>query len=598
MALFCGIYALDRRRDIPFVWRDWLRSNLSRSGIGQILEHNEAGFFAAALDFGAFEAPGWRMQPGTGLTILAGDTLLEGRRAEDDRSTDLQVLHELDPRHLGSRLRDARGNFCALHYRSREHLLSLATDRLGYRPVYVIEKDGYIAFSGAKRLILGLPGVEFLVDLRGVAELAALGFSLADRTEVAGVRSLRGGQVFRAEGGSSGMETYWRWGPDACGRDPGTENELIADLFREFDEGIRMRLGNARAAYAGLSGGLDTRCVVAGLRSRGVAVTSIDVAWDGSLDQILGRAFAEAIGTKHVEKLLPIEGGGRDLPKISWDAMRECEAGHVGTGIRRRQLWGGNDGAMSIGYAFIGERTIQLLRAYNFAAAAEQFLADMAIVSSPRPYQGKVADAMAELPLLGVREELANAGCADPGFSLYAILLENHQRKQLAWHYEDIDLFPFEHIQPFFDSKFLEVACRIPPELGFRHRFYHRWLAAFPPQTVQVPWQAYPGHETCPLPLPRQHDSQWTLARHNNRLYRRELVRDSVRMLTRWKRASSLLSRARISTAVASVALGRASTAYILKQSLRLWESVERCEGRFDASSLMALQQRFSSQSK
>jgi hypothetical protein len=35
------------------------------------------------------------------------------------------------------------------------------------------------------------------------------------------------------------------------------------------------------------------------------------------LDQILGRAFAEAVGTKHVEKLLPIEGGGRDLPRIS-----------------------------------------------------------------------------------------------------------------------------------------------------------------------------------------------------------------------------------------------------------------------------------------
>ena len=42
------------------------------------------------------------------------------------------------------------------------------------------------------------------------------------------------------------------------------------------------------------------------------------------------------------------------------------------------------------------------------------------------------------------------------------------------------------------------------------HRFYMRWFEQFPPVTQTIPWQTYPGHVPCPLPIPASLSYQWS----------------------------------------------------------------------------------------
>jgi len=50
----------------------------------------------------------------------------------------------------------------------------------------------------------------------------------------------------------------------------------------------------------------------------------------------------------------------------------------------------------------------------------------------------------------------------------------------------------------------------MPVDICLRHRLYVKWLSHFPPAVTSVPWQIYPGHEPCPVPVPAGLDYQWS----------------------------------------------------------------------------------------
>jgi hypothetical protein len=85
----------------------------------------------------------------------------------------------------------------------------------------------------------------------------------------------------------------------------------------------------------------------------------------------------------------------------------------------------------------------------------------------------------------------------------------NDQRRHLTSKYELIDLHRFEFQVPFFDSRFLEAVYAMPTEWLLYHRFYLKWLKAFPPAVTAVPWQSYPEHEPCPIEISTELSNQW-----------------------------------------------------------------------------------------
>jgi hypothetical protein len=180
---------------------------------------------------------------------------------------------------------------------------------------------------------------------------------------------------------------------------------------------------------------------------------------------------------------------------------------------RPRVLWSGDGGSVGVGLVYVDADMLPLAREGRWSEVLDLFLLRYGSRPLGRLYRRQVAPTVLRVPYEGLTEELALLGRAEAGRRLHLLLMVNDQRRHLATFYEDIDLHRLEMQTPFFDAEFLEAVLATPLEDGLRHRLYHRWLGEFPPAVRAVPWQTYPRHEACPLPVPPGLSGQWDVAR-------------------------------------------------------------------------------------
>jgi hypothetical protein len=141
--------------------------------------------------------------------------------------------------------------------------------------------------------------------------------------------------------------------------------------------------------------------------------------------------------------------------------------------------------------------------------AIRQFLSEQNAHVVTRLLKPRFARALSTAAERGIREELDRLQCEDPARALFLFLMFNDQRRHWASTFEDIDLDRVECLTPFYDSDFLVSVMRWPLDLCLGHKFYTKWISCFPSLYSSVPWQTYPGHEPCPLPIPASLRSQW-----------------------------------------------------------------------------------------
>jgi asparagine synthase (glutamine-hydrolysing) len=590
MSLFCGIFALDGTTEIPPEWREFLRQNLSRSGLGRVTEHTDRRFYLAKLDLGAFDDPGWQSDA-AGVTALCGDAFLEARKPPSTRAVDVGRLHALrdGSADLGTALRSARGTFCAAVYRAHNGQLVLATDKVGVRPMYWMSDGRCLVFAGALRLLENLPDFPLAVDLRGALEIACFGFPLAERTQYIQIHSLRGGDLLVCDstgGGRVRVAPYWRWDRDACSVIEDDVEPAMRRLYETFARAVQLRSGDHKAAFAALSGGLDSRGVVTLLRSANVDVHSINVSWRGSADQVLGAMYAKAIGAIHHETFLPeSETGQQVVAAQAWRTMSDLGEQLASKGGNPRQLWAGDGGSVALGHVYIKPAAVRALREQGSRSGAQQYLEDNFFALTKRPFRAQYASFARRLPLESVAAELERLDCADPARALYVFLLENDQRRHLSNHFENLDRLPIEFIEPFFDAEVLAAVCRLPLDYCLRHRMYNQWLRCFPPQIMQVPWQYYPGHEKCPIPMPADLSTQWDQVNRALDRRRRRDALDGLRVALKNRSPLKQIMRVDVLAAAYVAMKLHATDAFWFSQQVgALARPLIHCNGRFEAS--------------
>jgi hypothetical protein len=515
MSLFCGVVRREGTSPLPADWCRALRHNLSRRGAGTVHEYAGTGLYLLKLDLGAFDDAGWRSDP-MGVVALGGDPLLAGRTPALSRAFDAAQLASCRLDGVPALLRGARGSFNAVLYRPGSDALLLATDKVGVRPIYWLERNGCFVFAGALRLLLALPGLRLSANLGAAIEALCFGAPLADRTEYAEIRSLQGGRTLTVSKRGLSQEAYWRWDRDGC-QQVAEREEQLERVYAEFGEAVRLRLGARRAAYATLTGGLDSRCVATELHHQGARVVSLNTSRPGSLDQRIGRLYAERIGAAHLERALLDSEAHADIDAMFPAMVR----GHVDRDpagdANPRQLWTGNGGSVGLGHVYLTPRSVTALRDQGLDAGVERFLDDNHIRARWRGFRRPWRARIEAIPRKVLRRELAGISCTDPGRSLFVFLLENDQRRHDASHFESLDELELEYVEPLYDAEVLRAVCALPLDFCLGHQMYHEWLKCLPPVVREVAWQAYPSHEPCPLPLPDGAVSQWDASREGDR---------------------------------------------------------------------------------
>jgi hypothetical protein len=554
--MILGIVQLDGSRIIPTEHRATMRRALSRHPQETIHEYGfDQAYFLRASTSALLGDQEFTRSASRGICGVAGEPLVGSGSTQIDVDLIVEGVTTRDHRPL----KDARGVFCGFQYiDGPPRALRLFGDRLGVRPLYVWQDGSLVVFATAMRMLAGLPFLRKSRDELGMLETVVYGCPLGSRTQFREVSLLRAGEVVTIERDQRTSETYWNWDriPPARLR----SDEAVPEAYRLFREAVAQRVRGDREAIAYLSGGMDSRAVVAVLRSLGVGVTAFNFSPSGSQDLGLARAFAERVGcTFHdaIRYSLPsrVLLANRMASLIEREGLPNVE--------RPRAVWSGDGGSVSVGTVYVDKRAVDLMREGKVAEAVRHFrqLNHFQLPAGllPRNRRTELAASLEESFLREVRLHQ----CVDPAQTLFLFLMVNDQRRHLNDFFEHLDVHRLEYQLPFFDGEFLEFVMSIPLDYRLEHRFYTNWFGAFPAAVREVPWQTYPGHVPCPLAIPEGLKYQWHLP-PPGRMARLAAALEGVGLLLS-RDAITPMSRARLAAAILMHLGGRRDYTYALE---------------------------------
>jgi asparagine synthase (glutamine-hydrolysing) len=504
MALFAGIVSLRGSGGVPTEDRRGLVEALSREN-DPLETHEDGRLFLAKVDFGALADPVFLREPF--VATVSGEPFYAPapgkvhRRGED--------LGALAPRLLAgddAALLDCAGTFAFVIYDPASGRVLVGSDRVGIRPLYLHRNDDHLYFANNLRTLEGIPGIRKRMDARAVTEIVCFGVPLGDRTPYAGIRNLRGGRVVSVDGSRVDERSYYRW------RDiPATtlDREAFLDrAHRTLLAAVETRSARDHVAVGYLSGGLDSRVLIAGLRELGKDVHTITFEYPHLMDGVTAREVASALGTRHTGIPVNHAAKGRLLQASVPAAMRYPEPGPA----YPRAVFSGDGGSVGLGFVYMDPGIVQAMRDGRIEDAVRRHLGNKRL---PRRIMTERAFAMLkDVPARGVTEELALARTRDPAKDFHVYLMDNDQRRHLHYLYEDLDRYRVELLLPFLDGRWLDLIASAPVDWFLGHAFYYDFLKRFPEPTASIPWQAYPGHLPCPLPADGDSRPQWRLTRH------------------------------------------------------------------------------------
>lgn len=575
MTIFAGAFSLDGLTPLPDALCASLRKHLSRTEEALISASTGPGFYLAKVDIGAFDAPALLNDTNGSVTAVAGEPLVAQGEGVDgwNRAADVAELHADFAQNSWQVLSECRGTHCGVHFNAARRSLSLFVDQAGVRPIFLWVGEHYAVFATALRILEAVPQVPKKFDLRGVAEIAAFTYPLAERTAFEGISTLKAGEVVTISEGKVARHAYFRWDDQQqASFDSAT---AVEKCYVEFISGLKRRQGRAPIAAAFLSGGLDSRVIVGGLAAIGAQVHTVNYAPDHTQDQVFATMVANQLGTVHTQVQTTagnVAQGYRKNAVLQW-MQQEFPAAMA---HRPKLMWSGDGGSVALGHVYLTRPIVAAMQQGDHAQAITLFnqgIAARIIAPSQR-------EVIAGLSVRGGKEELDAIECADPGRRFHLFLMFNDQRRHLAAHFENLDLERIEFQLPFFDARFLATILRLPCAPFMEHLFYMDWLAKFPNQLDAIPWQAYPGHVQCTLPTPPGLKYQWE-DYYDKKMAREMTLAKVARGMALLKGARfprHLISRGTLFLAIGSTRLGLRNYSYLIDVAATFCDHWNACD--------------------
>ncbi|MDX1677983.1 asparagine synthase (glutamine-hydrolyzing), partial [Arsukibacterium sp.] len=236
--------------------------------------------------------------------------------------SDVEVILALYQQYGVNCLQHLNGMFAfALWDKNRQQLL-LARDRLGIKPLYLCQHDGYLAFSTESKAILTLPGMEAKVCPQALEQYLQLGYVPAPYSMFSGIEKLEVASYLLI--GEKGVQQHQYWQPDFAQTGQLTEQSWARKIRTQLEKSVAMQMVSDVPIGAFLSGGVDSSAVVAlmskyskePVKTYAIGFDTGDAAHFYN-ELPYARAVAEQFGTEHREILVKPDVVSL-LPELLW----------------------------------------------------------------------------------------------------------------------------------------------------------------------------------------------------------------------------------------------------------------------------------------
>lgn len=286
----------------------------------------------------------------------------------DELAADAGVVAESDPALLAalyageglSFLRRIDGYYTAVIYDAARGLVHLAADRYGFRHVYWTERGGRFAWASELKALADVPDMDIVIDPDAVEEFLRVGQFLNDRTWFSGVELIPQGEVvtWNAADATVTKTPYWSY-DEVKQKEPAGEEELLVEWERLFRRAVERRCRSGRIGSL-LSGGLDSRAVVAAIPPDVSPLHLLTFGKSGSDDVEIARRVAAVRGAVHHAQILGADNWLKNRFRSVWwtDGQINLIEIHGSADIDERPQWfdvnvSGFIGDLSMGGSYI-----------------------------------------------------------------------------------------------------------------------------------------------------------------------------------------------------------------------------------------------------
>jgi len=258
--------------------RDAVRRSLIFMGQEKIQYHCSADFFGVSV---AHESEASRSP----LTVEANDfcILLNGEIVDIDLGTKSVVEPSLIPAECARLIREEgagfarrlNGSFTIAAFDRAGKTLYLINDRFGSRPFFYVTGNGFLAFSSRVETFkcFGIDAARD-IDIGGLAELLVFGKVMVDNLW-SDVKMVPSANVITYQDGRVKKVRYFNLG-FSYGEGPGSIDDNAHEMAHAFKRSVEKRLSGWDNAGVLLSGGLDSRAVLACMPDWATCYTACD----------------------------------------------------------------------------------------------------------------------------------------------------------------------------------------------------------------------------------------------------------------------------------------------------------------------------------
>ncbi|WP_088283380.1 asparagine synthase (glutamine-hydrolyzing) [Ideonella sp. A 288] len=249
-------------------------------------------------------------------------TELQAKGYRFKTGSDSEVLLHLYDAEGDAFVHRLNGMFDFALWDARRRRLLIGRDRIGVKPLYVMQDSRRLAFATEAKALLALPGVQAELDRSTVAGYLHLGYVAAPECIFKGIRKLPPATLLAVEGGKVREWRYWRL-PERIERNV-SDAEWIERIRAQMETSVRMQMVSDVPIGAFLSGGVDSSAVVGFMaKQTSHPVRTYAIGFEGGAAETLynelpyARQVAQLFGTQHREIVVRPDVVGL-LPRLLW----------------------------------------------------------------------------------------------------------------------------------------------------------------------------------------------------------------------------------------------------------------------------------------
>ncbi len=236
-------------------------------------------------------------------------------------------------------LREIDGVFALACFNTEKEELTLANDRLGFRPLYYTETADWFAYGGEVKALLAI--LDKLPDLDEVSLRQFFGFDhmLGERTWWKGIELIPPASLWRISAKGRTRHQYWTF--DDIQRDPQDEADVQAEFSRLWSQDVG-RHSKPGTMPLLLSGGQDSRLLLAELHAQGADLVAITYGSEESPEMKPARRIASIAGIPHRPVYLNTKNWWHHREEAVWETDGLVSASHLTPVIAADEMHTGN----------------------------------------------------------------------------------------------------------------------------------------------------------------------------------------------------------------------------------------------------------------